>query len=657
MTLSSLLILFAFMFLSLDQVRGEQNLKQLEERLEEINESLEQLATLSLQSGVGPIGERSAIHDSPDVTEWFKVTFDSPSDIDQVVIVPALWRNKLGQFLADGFPEEFHLEVGYGDEDTGEVMARYSAEDNVLPRVAPLVMNVSAKQAKWVKVVATKLHARDWDGAFVFQLSEILVFNGMNNIALHQVVTHSSEQNNVDHGARRKEYMVDGNIPYIMDSATKEVSKAYRFRTKEKEPVNFTVDLGRELPVSRFLYHTLKTSDTIPQANRPDFGLPRKMQLYGSTLEDFSDAFLLVEYEYRSVFDYAPIIHLSFPERSCRFVKLCLQKHDYISKYETYYPFYFFTCAEVELLSRGENVMKGLQLKSDFKPTIKRFKLSNMTDGLNGFGKILPEREWLGQLARRHRLERERPLVIAQINKHYAQQEVNVRRLQWLLAILIMVVGLWYFLSRLAQVRQISTIRKRFAADLHDELGANLHAIGILSDVAEDCIEKHDEQHLYKTIKEIRDTTERTANSVRNSIYSEEGRADERGFEADMERIAHRMFEGMNYQVTVHGEEFLARLSARKRHDLFLFYKECLANISRHSSATSFSAEITASEKNIVLAVADNGVGDDNAIQPPDSLMRRAKLLKAKLHYTSSTKAPTGVNVELQLHPKRNTFF
>ena len=39
-------------------------------------------------------------------------------------------------------------------------------------------------------------------------------------------------------------------------------------------------------------------------------------------------------------------------------------------------------------------------------------------------------------------------------------------------------------LSHIIRLRQMSRLRQRLAADLHDQVGANLHAIGLLSDIA-----------------------------------------------------------------------------------------------------------------------------------------------------------------------------
>ena len=149
--------------------------------------------------------------------------------------------------------------------------------------------------------------------------------------------------------------------------------------------------------------------------------------------------------------------------------------------------------------------------------------------------------------------------------------------------------------------------------------------------------------------------TERTSDAVRYCANSQEARDPIGSLKEDMQRIAKRMMHDMAYQITVEGEPFLKQLKLRTRHDLFLFYKECLVNISRHSGATEFSAQLTADARRIHLAIEDNGQGyvpKPGADLPP-SLKRRAQLMHAQIHLERP--ANGGTRIILQL--KRRRFF
>ena len=129
-----------------------------------------------------------------------------------------------------------------------------------------------------------------------------------------------------------------------------------------------------------------------------------------------------------------------------------------------------------------------------------------------------------------------------------------------------------YLLGRMRAMQQIAQIRKRFAADLHDEVGANLHAIGLLSDLAYDAVDQ--KEKLKRIVTEVRTVTERTSDAVRYCANSEEARDPLGTLLEDMHRIAKRMMHEMDYEIKVEGETFLQELKLRTRNDLFLFYKE-----------------------------------------------------------------------------------
>ncbi|EMI58175.1 histidine kinase [Rhodopirellula sallentina] len=163
----------------------------LEERLLKIDRSLQLLARPSMRSGVGAIGYRSSASDDPNETVEITIRLAEETSIDQVVLVPAIWRDTTLGFRADGFPVAFNISVGC-DDDEGHRVASLTSDDNLLPRIAPVVVDIEPQNASWIRVEATQLSRRAWDNRYVLQLSEILVFSGRENVALHQSVESSS---------------------------------------------------------------------------------------------------------------------------------------------------------------------------------------------------------------------------------------------------------------------------------------------------------------------------------------------------------------------------------------------------------------------------------------------------------------------------------
>jgi signal transduction histidine kinase len=199
------------------------------------------------------------------------------------------------------------------------------------------------------------------------------------------------------------------------------------------------------------------------------------------------------------------------------------------------------------------------------------------------------------QLARRHDLNNERILVAQELSRRDARQKVLLQRMTWLAALLVAGLAFTVLIDRLLRLRGVARIKERLAADLHDEIGANLHTIDMLSDLAEDA--KADAGELSMLLLRIRAMTRRSSTAVRhfagllnaNGLYTD--------LASDIRRASERIMDKFEQDVTVEGGEHLHKLDASTGFDLFLFYKECLVNIIRHSGATRFSTRLAAAPR------------------------------------------------------------
>jgi len=100
----------------------------------------------------------------------------------------------------------------------------------------------------------------------------------------------------------------------------------------------------------------------------------------------------------------------------------------------------------------------------------------------------------------------------------------------------------------------------------------------------------------------------------------------------------------------VEGEQWIGQLKPRIRVDLFLFYKEALVNICRHSGATQVSTNLLANSEEIRMIISDNGQGlSRSAIDRiPPALGRRAHLLGA--HVDADIPPGGGCRITLRLN-------
>lgn len=627
---------------------------QMERRLEQIDSELETLAQYGFQSGVGSIGFRSQTHESPDALEWVQIELSEPQLINEVVLVPTILRHaKLG-FVADALPIEFRVIAGTSDSNVedksappkGTVLASFSANDRLTPRVAPLVINCENVKASWVRVEASKLASRQYDGKYLLQLAEILVFSGSTNIAKSQPVHTSS---NVPSGspAWDERFVVDGFVPYVMNKADEDGTNAFVSGVGIGDHPAIIVDLEKEESISEIRLHLVDQGDTVPQTFSGDFGVPASMVIEGANNPDFSDGKMLVEYQHNNAYDIGPIISLGFPTARCRYVRV-VASDPYRFSFEEH-DGTRIGFAEIEILKNGRNIAQGKKPTAILGPEESRRSLEALTDGKNRYGQILPILDWHKQLARRHDLEREQPLVTAALTSRFRLQRANLNRLIGLSILLALGTIAALYVGWNMRQRAVQRTRERIAADLHDEIGANYHAIGLLSDLAQESSESPEK--LEPLLKRIRELTERTgtATAYCANLLESVGLFDD--LELDMRHASDRIIADLDHEIIFEGEKNLQRLSARKRIDLFLFYKECLTNILRHSKATNVSTKLTSSAKELCLQISDNGHGiqESFANGVPPSLRRRARLLGAVVIADQSELGGTKLELKLRL--------
>lgn len=315
--------------------------------------------------------------------------------------------------------------------------------------------------------------------------------------------------------------------------------------------------------------------------------------------------------------------------------------------------------AEIELFSQGNNVAKGKQANGNYGFSSFNRSYASLTDGRNFYGDILPIRQWLNELALRHELERQRPQLALRLNELYEEQKSLLNRFTALAVILAAAMIITLLVTRITRMRQLARVRLRLAADLHDELGANLHTIGLLSDLA---VESREDDEAFADIqRRIRSESDRSGTEIRSCMDLLALKNYYENLEADMQRAARRIMAKLDHELIIEGKPYLQKLKPRVRVDLFLFYKECLVNISRHSKATAFSSHLSADKAGVCLTIRDNGIGISIGIgeqqdgMTPTSLERRAGLLRAKVRIDHP--AEGGTVVTLTIPAKRLGIF
>ena len=493
--------------------------------------------------------------------------------------------------------------------------------------------------ASWVRVEASLLSKRIQDHQYSLQFSEILVFSGLENVALNAAVSSSSV--GILEGTRRfSRALADGYLPYEMNVPGGKNSIAFLSTPKDGERFSLQIDLGESMPINQINLFAIDSSSTSPRDYAGDYGIPKRFVIEGANRPDFSDAVVLVDREKRNSLDAGQILMLRFPESWQRYIRLISLRHHESKNVVGF--------AEVEVFSNGRNVAPGKLAGITGGTSTKR--IESLTDAHNLNGRILPVKQWLGELAHRHDLENELPRINQAIQARLAQQKRHLAVLGWAALLALAGAAIAVLLLQLLKMRQIAELRVRFAADLHDELGANLHSIGLLADMAHEDLRSPEK--LEVTVEEIKNLVASTSAAARYCIEKQTHPLNH-NLPEDMRNISRRILADIDWELDIQGGEHLRDLKLTFLDDLFLFYKECLVNISRHSMATRVRASLRADAKRIELQVEDNGKGLDG--RTPKSLHRRARLLGGRV--SAEQRDAGGSSIRLLLRRPRPSLF
>jgi signal transduction histidine kinase len=171
------------------------------------------------------------------------------------------------------------------------------------------------------------------------------------------------------------------------------------------------------------------------------------------------------------------------------------------------------------------------------------------------------------------------------------------------------------FRYRVAQFMKLEGVRARISADLHDDIGASLSEIFVLSEVARAHL---DEAHpaAVGSLAEITTISRELMDSMGDMVWVINPRYDHlTDLVARVRRFAGDILGSRDIRLQFHGpdagEDPL--LSAEVRRQFLLIAKEAVNNIARHSGATEARIDFGLHTRCLKLRVSDNGRGFDGA--------------------------------------------
>jgi signal transduction histidine kinase len=193
-------------------------------------------------------------------------------------------------------------------------------------------------------------------------------------------------------------------------------------------------------------------------------------------------------------------------------------------------------------------------------------------------------------------------------------------------------------------------VRERIAGDLHDEVGSNLGSVQMLADLAEG---RSGSSHELKRIQRI---AAETVSAVRDIVWLLRPTGDHRIATVEhLRETSSIMLEPLEWKFTANEKAWEIELPEESNRDLFLYFREALHNIMRHSKATIVKIHAEKIGQQFTLQISDNGVGI-----PPERLERpatfralrqRAEALKGQLEV--ETEPGNGVRLILRVPIER----
>jgi signal transduction histidine kinase/streptogramin lyase len=202
--------------------------------------------------------------------------------------------------------------------------------------------------------------------------------------------------------------------------------------------------------------------------------------------------------------------------------------------------------------------------------------------------------------------------------------EIDFRILQpiwrrgWFLAaatamFLLVIYGIYRY--RVARLIELERIRMRIATDLHDDIGANLSLIAMVSDMARGNIRSADTD-IAGRLALIASTSRATMDSMSDIVWAVNPNKDQVGdLTQRMRRVAADVFGTNNIEFALRAPDSAhdRSIAADTRREVFMIFKEAINNIARHSRCTHAEIEFAIENGRLKMKLTDDGQGFDLA--------------------------------------------
>jgi ligand-binding sensor domain-containing protein/two-component sensor histidine kinase len=227
----------------------------------------------------------------------------------------------------------------------------------------------------------------------------------------------------------------------------------------------------------------------------------------------------------------------------------------------------------------------------------------------------------------------------------------------WFKLMIPVAVGLvlfaWYRF-RMAQLREIERLRVQIAADLHDDVGARLTKVAMVTEFMERETAPTDKSKPH--VENIAKTTREVIQAMDEIVWTINPKND------TLDNLANYIFQyaqeyfqntGVRCRMDLPPQLPYYPLSTEERHNLFMAVKEALNNVLKHARASEVRISLAVEDSVLRIVVTDNGCGFIlNGSHNGDGLnnmKERLARIGGRLDLQSEEKSGTRVEMEVSV--------
>ena len=616
-------------------------LVKMEDRYDWLEERIRSMAAYyehPLRFGIGARGHRKE-RDSADPVVILDLGGIHP--LDRIYLVPAQ-REYIGDIGI--FPRLFTLDIAT-QEDFSDAITVFTTDygEFANPNGRPMLFRASEVPARYLRLTVHRGHNnKGWIDKF--GLAEIIAIADGDVVSFGAPVTMSDA---LDSGnSWYPEALTDGRMPHgIWHSGLESNQRGDATLVGQgSDIISWQLDLGESRPLDRVVLFPYKMTTSFESSVIPD---RIHLDVRDGPGEEWRTAMVWNNRPASSTCLTPQVMCLA--GTAARQVRVMAVEPWQLGDLRIH------GLSEIEVWSGGVNIARDLPV-TRVRDSVREDVFS-LTNGFTSEHMIADIAVWLDQLRDRLQFENELRELRPRLQTVAAESELNVTLASAVLVGLTFLIPVFLYEKRRVNARErLDSLRRRIAADLHDDVGGNLGSISLIARSARRDVEKLDAPpRLVHDLDEVECIARESSLAMRDIVWLLEQRDDSVGdLVHRMQQTSERMLRDVKYDLVCHSKRTNSKLSLDFKRNFYLFFKEALHNIQKHAAAHHVSIFLDDDGDLLVLEIQDDGIGMPKELVDRPETARKLKGRAAAMggEFSISSAKSEGTCVRLAIRSK-----